>query len=85
MTNSRGLLHAPYPQRSASAPQRFPAQRRLRDSVWLAPSLAAGAIAARVVGFVERRVPTRDRRGRFAPATGPFVIAVPTRHPPPPA
>jgi hypothetical protein len=35
----------------------------MRDIIWLSPSLAAGAIASRLVVFFERRPQTRSRRG----------------------
>jgi hypothetical protein len=35
----------------------------MKQTVWLSPSLAAGAIAARLVVFFERRLQIRDRRG----------------------
>jgi hypothetical protein len=36
----------------------------MKDIIWLSPSLAAGAIAARLVVFFERRPQMRSRRGR---------------------
>jgi hypothetical protein len=36
----------------------------MKDIIWLSPSLAAGAIAARLVVFFDRRPQTRCRRGR---------------------
>jgi hypothetical protein len=36
----------------------------MKDIIWLSPSLAAGAIAARLVVFFERRRQIRSRRGR---------------------
>jgi len=35
----------------------------MKDIIWLSPSLAAGAIAARLVVFFERRPQIRSRRG----------------------
>jgi hypothetical protein len=35
----------------------------MKHIIWLSPSLAAGAIAARLVAFFERRPQIRDRRG----------------------
>jgi len=35
----------------------------MKDTIWLSPSLAAGAIAARLVAFCERRPQIRSRRG----------------------
>ena len=35
----------------------------MKDVIWLSPSLAAGAIAARVVVFFERRPQMSSRRG----------------------
>jgi hypothetical protein len=35
----------------------------MKDIIWLSPSLAAGAIAARLVAFFERRRPIRSRQG----------------------
>jgi hypothetical protein len=34
----------------------------MKDIIWLSPSLAAGAIAARLVDFFERRRQIRSRR-----------------------
>jgi len=36
----------------------------MKDIIWLSPSLAAGAIAARLVVFFERHPQMRSRRGR---------------------
>ena len=36
----------------------------MKDIIWLSPSLAAGAIAARLVVFCERRPQTLSCRGR---------------------
>jgi hypothetical protein len=36
----------------------------MKDIIWLSPSLAAGAIAARLVAFFERRPQMSSRRGR---------------------
>jgi hypothetical protein len=36
----------------------------MKDIIWLSPSLAAGAIAARLVVFFERRSQIRSRRGQ---------------------
>jgi hypothetical protein len=36
----------------------------MKDIIWLSPSLAAGAIAARLMVFLERRPKIRSRRGR---------------------
>lgn len=94
MKDARGLLHASSqrsftPIGSALAPQHFSVDKRLRDNIWLSPSLAAGAIAARVVRFFEERVQMRTRRGResFTPTMPPFIAGVParsaTRHPHP--
>jgi hypothetical protein len=38
----------------------------MKDIIWLSPSLAAGAIAARLVVFFERRPNMRSRRRRGA-------------------
>jgi hypothetical protein len=35
----------------------------VKDIIWLSPSLAAGAIAARLVVFFKRRPQIRSRRG----------------------
>ena len=35
----------------------------MKDIIWLSPSLAAGAIAARLVVFFKRRPQIRSRRG----------------------
>jgi hypothetical protein len=35
----------------------------MKHIIWLSPSLAAGAIAARLVAFFEKRPQIRDRRG----------------------
>jgi len=35
----------------------------MKDIIWLSPSLAAGAIAARLVAFFERRPQMSSRRG----------------------
>ena len=35
----------------------------MKDIIWLSPSLAAGAIAGRLVGFFQRRPKMRSRRG----------------------
>ena len=44
----------------------------MKDIIWLSPSLAAGAIAARLVAFFERRLrsPRRTTRRQW-PAGGP--------------
>jgi hypothetical protein len=34
----------------------------MKDIIWLSPSLAAGAIAARLVAFFEKRPQMRSRR-----------------------
>lgn len=39
----------------------------MKDIIWLSPSLAAGAIAARLVVFLERRTRVRSRWPRSAP------------------
>ena len=36
----------------------------MKDIIWLSPSLASGAIAARLVVFFERRPQIRSGRGR---------------------
>jgi hypothetical protein len=36
----------------------------MNDIIWLSPSLASGAIAARLVVFLERRPQIRSRRER---------------------
>ena len=36
----------------------------MKDIIWLSPSLAAGAIAGRLVVFFERRPQMRSRLGR---------------------
>lgn len=79
MKESRGLVHASSQQRLSLAQRHFSvastgtgtgsgrlyaADRRLKDNIWLSPSLAAGAIAARVVCFFERRAPMRARQAR---------------------
>jgi hypothetical protein len=38
----------------------------MKDIIWLSPSLAAGAIAGRLVVFFERRPQLRSRRRRGA-------------------
>ncbi|CPR13085.1 hypothetical protein BN971_04392 [Mycobacterium bohemicum DSM 44277] len=77
MKESRGLVHDSSRQRLSLAQPHFSvasnatgtgrlhaADRRLKDNIWLSPSLAAGAIAARVVCFLERRAPMRARQAR---------------------
>ena len=40
-----------------------PEEKPMKDIIWLSPSLAAGAIAPRLVVFFETRPQIRSRRG----------------------
>jgi hypothetical protein len=54
----------------------------LKNIIWLSPSLAAGALAARLVVFFERRPQIRSRRGveLMAPPAPPGFTLAPAGH-----
>jgi hypothetical protein len=62
MNDKRGVTQCQAPAPSRGLVPR-PQGKPMKDIIWLSPSLTAGAIAARLMVFFERRPQIRSRRG----------------------